>query len=107
MFVYYLVISLLIGAATMLNRNRAVRIVLLMMFLAVQTTMTFYAYYHLNEENSGYFKFDALGVIFLCVLTILSYTTIYHSCVYLQHRKDSVYSQGVYFAALIILIVVM
>jgi hydrogenase-4 component F len=107
MFVYYLVISLLIGAATMLNRNRAVRIVLLMMFLAVQTTMTFYAYYHLNEENSGYFKFDALGVIFLCVLTILSYTTIYHSYVYLQHRKDSVHSQSVYFAALIILIVVM
>lgn len=107
MFIYYLIISLLIGAATTLNRNRVVRIALLLLFLVVQTTMTIYAYYHLNEENSGYFKFDALGVIFLCVLTILSYTTIYHSYVYLKHRKDSIRSQSIYFAALIILIVVM
>ena len=107
MFVYYLIISLLIGSATMLNRNRVVRIALLTMFLAVQTTMTVYAYFHLNEENLGYFKFYSLGVIFLCILTILSYTTIYHSYVYLQHRKDSIRSQSIYFAALIILIVVM
>lgn len=107
MFVYYLIISLLIGVTTMLNRNRVVRILLLVLFLAVQTIMTIYAYYHLNEENTGYFKFDALGVIFMCVLTILSYTTIYHSFIYLQHRKDSNRSQSFYFAALIILILVM
>lgn len=107
MFVYYLIISLLIVVATMLNRNRMVRIAFLVLFLAVQTTMTFYAYFHLNEVNSGYFKFDALGVIFMCVLTILSYTTVYHSYIYLQHRKDSERSQSIYFAALILLILVM
>ena len=69
--------------------------------------MTIYAYFHLNEENSGYFRFDALGIIFMCVLTLLSYTTIYHSFIYLQHRKDSSRSQSFYFAALIILIIVM
>lgn len=91
----------------MLNRNRMVRKVLLAMFLAFQTAITVYAYFHLNETNTGYFKFDALGVIFMCVLTLLSYTTIYHSYIYLQHRKDTSRSQSIYFAALIILIIVM
>lgn len=107
MFVYYVIISLMIGLATMLNRNRMIRKVLLGLFLVIQTSITIYAYYNLNEENSGYFKFDALGVIFMCVLTILSYTTVYHSFVYLQHRKDSNRSQSFYFAALIVLILVM
>jgi len=107
MFGYYLIIAFVIGIISMLNRNRMVRIGLLVLFLVVQTIMTIYAYFHLNEENAGYFKFDALGVIFMCVLTILSYTTIYHSFIYLQHRKDSSRSQSFYFAALIILIIVM
>src|SRR5450759_905821 len=107
MFGYYLIIAFFVGIVSILNRNRVVRILLLGLFLAIQTAITIYAYCHLNESNTIYFKFDALGVIFMCVLTILSYTTIYHSFIYLQHRKDSSRSQSFYFAALIILIVVM
>lgn len=107
MFGYYLIIAFLIGIVSMLNRNSMVRILLLALFLAIQTAITIYAYFHLNETNTVYFKFDALGVIFMCVLTLLSYTTIYHSFIYLQHRNDSSRSQSIYFAALIILIIVM
>lgn len=107
MFGYYLVIGFLIGVVSMLNRNRVVRVLLLALFLIVQTAITIYAYSHLNEENTGYFRYDALGIIFMCVLTLLSYTTIYHSFIYLQHRKDTSRSQSFYFAALIILIIVM
>lgn len=107
MFVYYIILTLLIGAATVFNRNRTVRIILLALFLTVQTAITFYAYLHLNEENAGYFKFDALGVIFMCVLTLLSYTTVYHSFIYLHHRKDCSRFQSMYFAALILLILTM
>ena len=63
---YYLIIAFVIGIISMLNRNRMVRIGLLVLFLAVQTVITIYAYFHLNEESAGYFKFDALGVIFMC-----------------------------------------
>jgi len=107
MFGYYLIIAFFVGIVSILNRNRVVRILLLGLFLAIQTAITIYAYCHLNESNTIYFKFDALGVIFMCVLTLLSYTTIYHSFIYLQHRKDSSRSQSIYFAALIILIIVM
>jgi hydrogenase-4 component F len=107
MFGYYLILGALTGIFTLLNRNRIVRIILLLFFLMVQTAITIYAYIHLNETNTGYFKFDALGTIFMCVLTLLSYTTIYHSYIYLQYRKDSNRSQSFYFTALIVLIIVM
>jgi len=76
MLVYYLIIAFLIGVVSAFNRNSTVRILLLSLFLAVQTTMTIYAYLHLNMEDLGYFKYDAIGVIFMGVLTLLSYTTI-------------------------------
>jgi hydrogenase-4 component F len=107
MFGIYLIVAFSIAMLTMLNRNKTVRIGLLILFITLQTAITIYAYIHLNEENTRYFKFDALGVIFMCVLTILSYTTVYHSYIYLRHRKDSSRSQSFYFAALIILIMVM
>ncbi len=107
MFGFYLIIAFSIGILTFLNRNKSVRIVLLVLFLIVQTAITIYAYSHLDEENTRFFKFDPLGVIFLCVLTILSFTTVYHSYIYLRHRNDSSRSQSIYFTSLIILIMVM
>jgi len=107
MLVYYLIIASLIGIFSVSNRNRTLRFILVSLFLILQTATTIYAYFHLNEEDSGYFKFDAIGVLFMCVLTLLSFTTIYHSYIYLRHRKDSSRIQSIYFAALVMLIVAM
>jgi len=104
---YYLTIAFLIGIGTAFNRNQTVRIMLLALFMTAQTAITIYAYFHLNGEDSGYFKYDAIGVIFMGVLTLLSFTTIYHSHIYLRHRHDDSRSQSLYFAALIMLIVAM
>ena len=79
MFQYYLILILILGTGTLINRNRIIRILLLGLFLLVQTFIAIYGYYHFNaEEAGGYFRFDSLGVIFLSVLTVLSYTTIFH-----------------------------
>jgi hydrogenase-4 component F len=107
MFGYYVITAFLLGLASLLNRNHLVRILLLYFFLAVQTAITIFGYFHPNEEFLGYIKFDALGIIFMCVLTLLTYTTIYHSYIYLQHRKDNSRSQSIYFAALIMLVLAM
>lgn len=107
MFGYYLIISFTIGVASFLNRKAWVRIIILALFLIVQTTLALYAYFNLNSESLTYFKSDALGVIFLLVLTLLSYSTIYHSYIYLKHRNDSSKSQSIYFSALIMLIIAM
>jgi hydrogenase-4 component F len=105
MFQYYLIAVLILGVGTYLNRNSAVRILLLVLFLTLQSGLTIYSYLHFGtEEAGGYFGFDALGTIFLSVLTILSFTTIFHSVIYLKHREDNNRAQRLYFAALIILI---
>jgi hydrogenase-4 component F len=105
MFQYYLVLILILAAGTFVNRNRNLRILLLGLFLSVQTAITVYAYNHFHsEEAGGYFGYDSLGVIFLTVLTILSFTTVFHSYIYLEHRKDNSRIQSIYFAALIALI---
>lgn len=105
MFQYYLVLILILVTGTVINRNHNIRILLLALFLSVQTAITIYACFHIDaEEAGGYFSFDSLGVLFLIVLTILSYTTILHSYIYLRHRKDNSRNQSMYFAALIALI---
>ncbi|MCX6246103.1 MAG: proton-conducting transporter membrane subunit [Bacteroidetes bacterium] len=105
MFGYYLIIVLLLGIGTLVNRNNLIRILLLIIFLSAQTALAFYGFSHLKtSELGGNFYYDSLGILFLFVLTILSYTTIFHSYLYLQHRKDDSRNQSIYFAALIILI---
>ena len=53
MFGYYLIIVLLLGTGTLLNRNRVIRILLLAVFLAVQTAIAIYGYLHLNTGELG------------------------------------------------------
>ncbi len=107
MFIYYLIISVLLAIATFFNRNIIVRILLLGVFLLTQTTITVYGYCHIHKEELDLFAYDSLGIIFLCVLTILSYTTIFHSYLYLKNRNDNAKRQSIYFSALIILIAAM
>jgi len=107
MLAYYLIISFLIGVATLFNRNQAVRILLLALFLVAQSSITIFAYYNINTDDLVYFRYDALGVIFMGVLTLLSFTTLYHSYIYLRHRQDNSRSQSLFFAAIIMLIVAM
>lgn len=105
MFGYYLIAILVLCTGSLLNRNSLVRVLLLIAFLSLQTAFNIYSYVHLNDPDGGsYFSYDPLGVIFLTVLTILSYTTVFHSYLYLQHKQDSSRNQSLYFAALILLI---
>ncbi len=105
MFGYYLIIVLLLGIGTLINRNTHIRIILLLLFLMAQTAIAFYGFFHLSSgELAGTFYYDSLGILFLIILTILSYTTIFHSYLYLQRRNDSSRHQSIYFTALIILI---
>lgn len=105
MFQYYLISVLVLAVGAFINRNRSIRILLLILFLSVQTGITFFAWNHFHaEEAGGYFSYDSLGVLFLTVLTVLSFTTVFHSFIYLEHRKDNNRIQSIYFTALIALI---
>ncbi len=105
MFLYYLISVLILAAGSFINRKRGVRIFLLGLFLSLQTGITIFAWNHFHTDDAGgYFSYDSLGVLFLTVLTVLSFTTVFHSFIYLEHRKDNNRTQSIYFTALIALI---
>ncbi len=107
MFSFYIVIVFLLAVSLFFNRNNVVRILLLSAFLLLQSSVTIYGYFHLNTTELDFFTFDHVGIIFMTVLTILSFTTVFHSYIYLKHRKDNNRNQSIFFAALVLLIMSM
>jgi len=90
-----------------LTGKRAHWMLIMAAFVFLQTLLTVYSYQHLHEGQWGYFRFDALGTIFLAVLSILTISTVYHSFRYLSHRNESPRLQRFYLASLIALVVSM
>ncbi|MCX6257574.1 MAG: proton-conducting transporter membrane subunit [Bacteroidia bacterium] len=100
----YFIISVILAILSFLNRNKALQMILLSLFLVVQAGITAYGYTHLHSEALGYFTYDATGIIFLSVLSLLSLSTVYHSYMYLKHTLADNRKQSIYYAALIGLI---
>jgi hydrogenase-4 component F len=72
--------------------------------LILQIGFTTYAYAHINTTELQYFKIDALGILLLSVLTIISVPAAYHSYVYISKNKENPRHRAIYFGATIILL---
>ncbi len=104
MILLYLGIATLISGLFFFNRNRKLYIPLLVLFVLVQLSFTVYEYLHLHETDFKYFTVDALGILLLGTLSIISIPAFIHSYIYLNERKDSPKSQSIYYAAISLLI---
>jgi len=69
--------------------------------------LTIYSYKHINEFDSIYYKFDALGVLLTAILSILSIFSFYHSYLYLKRKANNQRQKAQYYAALILFITAM
>lgn len=105
--IIYFICALCLSGITMLVRKKAVIRACLLLFPGVQTLLNVYAFFHLGQTELTYFRYDHAGLIFLTVLTILSYTTVYYSLIYLKQHRDNLFRQAIYATALILLIVSM
>ncbi|MFH1250146.1 MAG: proton-conducting transporter membrane subunit [bacterium] len=104
---FYFGLALLIIAGLSVSRRMQGHLVLLILFNLLQWSLTVYECLHLNA-GAGFFKTDALAVIMLVVLSILSTTSSYHSVFYLQHyhrlHSTPERAQSIYYAGLCLLI---
>ncbi|MFL5728673.1 MAG: proton-conducting transporter membrane subunit, partial [Cytophagaceae bacterium] len=73
-------------------------------FLATQILLTIFGFFHLNETVGEYFRIDRIGMIFLTVNTIISITTVIHSVIYSDKRKEDSRETAIHNAALVIFI---
>lgn len=95
----YFIIVLLLIAGILLIRNRRLITALTVVFLLAQAGLTGYSFQAMKTVQLQYFTFDALGIIFLTVLSFLSITTVIHG--FKNLRADSTRRFQYYHTALI------
>jgi len=78
----YLVGALLIGCALFLNRRRVLNYILVTVFVLLQWGLTIFAWLHRDKVVLVYFTPDALSVIFLSTLSVISVPAFWHSYIY-------------------------
>ncbi|MBI4931213.1 MAG: hypothetical protein HY841_10660 [Bacteroidetes bacterium] len=107
MITAYLITSGVLSGIIFFNRHRGVNYFLLALFLILQCALTVFAYTHLNHEELGLFRTDALSIILLVTLNIISIPAIYHSYIYFTKHIEIPRQRAIYFSAMIILIMAM
>lgn len=100
----YLIGALLISTVLFFNRNKALNYSLIIIFIVLQCWLTVYEYDHQNIQELGYFTPDALAIIFLATLSIVSIAVFGYSYIYFSKDKDIPRERSIYFAAMVILL---
>ncbi len=100
----YLFIAFIISAVLFFNRNTIINNALLVAFTILQIAFTVYEYYHLNITELQYFKPDALGILLLITLSIITIPALYHSYIYITTHSGTPRTRGIYYAAMVMLI---
>ncbi|HNW70268.1 MAG TPA: proton-conducting transporter membrane subunit [Bacteroidales bacterium] len=104
MILVYFITIMVIAALLMLIRKRTFQFVAMPAFAIIQVLFTCDIFVRRQISFSDYFRVDALGLIFLTLLAILTVTTIIQSLVYLEKRKDTPEHRAHYLASMIIFI---
>lgn len=86
------------------NRKRLINYLLVIAFLVLQIGFTIYEYQHINTIELHYFSADALGILLLITLSIISIPAMYHSYVFMSKSDDNPRHRGIYFAAMVVLL---
>jgi hydrogenase-4 component F len=86
-------------------QNKALVKIVTIIFAFILLSLDIYAWMHIEETELDYFTFDKLGVLLLSILSLLTFTTIYHGFIYLKDETPKRFA--IYHSALIALIVAM
>ncbi len=100
----YLVGAFTLSSLLFFNRNRVLNYLFIIIFLVLQIWFTVYEYRHINTIELHYFSADALGILLLITLSIISIPAMYHSYVFLSKNKENPRHRAIYFSAMVVLL---
>ncbi|MGZ8557222.1 MAG: complex I subunit 5 family protein [Chitinophagaceae bacterium] len=100
----YLAGAFLISGLLFINRNRAIRHLLVIAFILLQIGFTVYEYLHINTTELTYFTADSLAMLLLMTWCIISIPAFYHSYVYLGTKQDNPKHTAIYYGAMVALL---
>lgn len=104
MIATFLIGTLLISGLLLLNKNTILNYVLVIGYTILLWILGFYEYNHLNTVELEYFKPDALSILLLFALCIVSIPAFYHSYRYIATHDETPRSRGIFFASMVMLI---
>lgn len=86
MILYYFIISVILSLTVLFVKNKKVTIIITSFFLLIQGLFTYYTDTNIGKTELSYFTFDALGVVFLTLLTVVASASFYHGLKYFRNR---------------------
>ncbi len=91
-----------------MNKGKTIKALvrfIMVIYLVIHVGFTLFCWFHLDETLFEFFTLDALGVLLLSVLSLLSITTVIHGFIYLKNDPSRHYL--LYHVALLALITAM
>lgn len=93
-----------IAAGLFLNKNTAVNYLLVCIYLVMLWVFAIHEYLNVNITEQIYFTADALGILLLLALSVVSIPAFYHAYRYIATHDETPRSRGLFYAALVMLI---
>ncbi len=100
----YLIGSVILAFLLFFVRKKALSAIFVGTFLVLQWGLTIHSYNDMEIVQWVYFMPDAFGMILLFVLSVIAIPAFYHSHVYFTKHPYTPREQGMYYAAMVILI---
>ncbi len=107
MLLIFFILSAVLSLIIFFAKNNLLTKLLTPIYLILVVIISVYSYLHLNQADSIYYNFDALGVLLTMVLSILSIPAFYHSYLYLKRNNLTAKQEAIYYSALIMFITAM
>lgn len=104
MFLDYFLLSAAISGLTFFSRKKGLHYIFILGFLLLEISMCIFIFHHIGERFFEYFYCDALGALFLFILTLLSFAAFFHSILFLKQNAIDIKHESRYYAALMLFI---
>lgn len=104
MIAAYFALAFITSLLLFLNRKKTINKLLIVSFIIIQCAFTVYEVYNKGNLEVGFFKPDALSLLLLIVLTIISIPALFHNYEYIYQYKDNARTRSIYYAAMVVLI---
>lgn len=97
--------SLMLATALGFNRSKVINYLLILIYIALLWSMGIHYYVNPNVVELTYFSSDALGVLLLLGICVVSTAAFYHGYRYVATRdEETSQSRGIFFGAMVLLV---
>jgi hydrogenase-4 component F len=104
MIAAYLAIAITLCTLIFFNRKKKANRLYVILFLVIQWMFTVYEFFHRNIMEMAFFKPDAIALLLLGALGIISIPVLFHSYEYIYKESEDNSTRASYYSSMVLLI---